>query len=42
MSRETSVKEWLRKAESDRDTSKYLLAGEKYEWFLAKFNFESE
>ena len=30
MSRETSVQEWLNKAESDRDTAKYLLAGEKY------------
>ncbi len=31
MSRESNAKEWLRKAESDRDTAKYLLAGEKYE-----------
>lgn len=31
MSRETSAKEWLNKAESDRDTAKYLLAGEKYD-----------
>jgi HEPN domain-containing protein len=30
MSRETSVQEWLDKAESDRGTAKYLLAGKKY------------
>ena len=30
MSRESSAKEWLHKAESDRDTAKYLLAGRKY------------
>jgi HEPN domain-containing protein len=31
MSRETSAKEWFNKAESDRDTAKYLLAGGKYD-----------
>lgn len=31
MSRESSAKEWLHKAESDRDTAKYLLAGGKYD-----------
>lgn len=31
MSRETSAKEWLDSAERDRETAKYLLAGERHD-----------